>query len=211
MPDFFTLDETRLAVVAAGLDIETDHDAVLALQAAILGDDDSAPLLAGPCEIAVDLLADDNGEIDGYRAILHPPGSPWLASDIQRVTGHLDAGLDTAGIIRDFAAVASALWAWHLAAARPAAPYYDPDEMIRVSLTWTEVVTREAWRDLTTAPIRRRGYNPRDPESVRRYLLAADDFDGIDWYPWHSEFAEDSRRIDTSDAQIVTVAIGRAS
>ena len=112
----FTLDESRLAHVAGRYEIETDHDALIALESVILGDGDNGPLLAGPCEIAVDLLADADGELDGYRIILHPAAgetAPWLASGIQRVSYHRDAGHDTAGIIRDFVRVANSLLAWH--------------------------------------------------------------------------------------------------
>jgi hypothetical protein len=112
----FTLDESRLALVAGRYEIGTDHDALLALEAVILGDGDGGPLLAGPCEIAVDLLADQDGELDGYRVILHPDAgeaAPWLASGIQRVSYHRDDGRGTAEIIRDFARVANSLLAWH--------------------------------------------------------------------------------------------------
>jgi hypothetical protein len=74
------------------------------------------PLLGGPCEITVDLLAGPDGEIDSYRALLRPDAgesAPWLASDIQRVFEHRDSGLDAAGIIRHFAQLASSLLAWH--------------------------------------------------------------------------------------------------
>src|SRR5262245_54181249 len=87
----FTLDEARLADLAARYEIETDHDALLALEAVILGDGDGGPLLDGPCEVHVDLLADADGELDGYRVLLHPeddPAAPWLASHIQRVSYH---------------------------------------------------------------------------------------------------------------------------
>ena len=116
----FTLDESRLANVASRYEIETDHDALLALEAVILGDGggvEGDPLLDGPCEIGVDLLADADGELDGYRIILHPDedlAAPWVASGIQRVSYHREDGRDTAGIITDFARVANSLFAWHL-------------------------------------------------------------------------------------------------
>ena len=112
----FTLDDSRLADVASRYEIETDHDALLALETVILGDGDSGPLLDGGCEIGVDLLADAEGEIDGYRIILHPDedlSAPWLASSIQRVSYHRDDGRDTAGIIRDFVRVANSLFTWN--------------------------------------------------------------------------------------------------
>jgi hypothetical protein len=60
----FTLDESGLAPVASPHEIKTDHDALVALDAVILGDGDSSPR-PGPCEIAADLLADADGELDG--------------------------------------------------------------------------------------------------------------------------------------------------
>jgi hypothetical protein len=125
----FTLDESRLAHVAGRHEIETDHDALLALEAVILGDGDSDPLLAGPCEIAVDLLADADGELDGYRIILHPAAdeaAPWLASGIQRASSHRDDGRDAAGIIRDFVRVANSLLAWHQEHRQATAPQPAP-------------------------------------------------------------------------------------
>jgi hypothetical protein len=52
-----------------------------------------------------------------------------------------------------------------------------------------------------------RGYDPQDPESVTRYLQAADSFNGDDWYPWHSEFSEHARHIDADHAEISSVTI----
>lgn len=115
-PAWFTLDESRLAELADNFEIVTDHDALLALETAIQGDSYRPPVLSGPCEIAVDLLENSDGETDGYRALLRPdPGAdaPWLASGIQRVSDHRGDGLDTAGIIADFARLASSLFSWH--------------------------------------------------------------------------------------------------
>ena len=121
----FTLDESRLADAAGRYEIETDHDALLALEAVILGDGDGGPMLAGPCEVAIDLLADADGELDGYRIILHPDAgeaTPWLASSIQRVSYHRSDGRDTAGIIRDLVRVANSLLAWHHGSICPGRP-----------------------------------------------------------------------------------------
>lgn len=63
----FTLGESRLAGTAGQHDINTDHDALLALEAVIPGDDDG-PLPAGPRQAAAGLPAGANGELDGYRS-----------------------------------------------------------------------------------------------------------------------------------------------
>jgi predicted CXXCH cytochrome family protein len=86
-----------------------------------------------------------------------------------------------------------------------------PDDLIRVRLRWSEIITSEAARDLDAARIRRLGYDPQDPDSVRRYLQDADNFDGGDWYPWHSEFSEHARRIDADNAEISSVIIEGAA
>lgn len=115
-PAGFTLDESRLADLADQYEIETDHDALLALETAIQGDHNGGPLLTGPCEIAVELLANGDGEPDGYRLLLRPdpdPAAPWLAGDVQLAADQRGNGLDTAEIIREFARAASSLLAWH--------------------------------------------------------------------------------------------------
>jgi hypothetical protein len=112
----FTLDESRVAGVAARYPIGTDHEALLALEAVIHGDRAGGPLLTGPCGLDVDLLTGADGDIDGYRVILLPDDdkdAPGLASSIQRVSELRAAGHDTAGIIRDFARVANGLLALH--------------------------------------------------------------------------------------------------
>jgi hypothetical protein len=86
-------------------------------------------------------------------------------------------------------------------------PQDEQAEVVRVRLTWSEIVTREAYRDLDASRMRRLGYDSRDPESIRRYLEDADGFDGADWYPWHSEFGEHARHIGTDDAEISSVGI----
>ena len=83
----------------------------------------------------------------------------------------------------------------------------DAGDVVRVRVRWSEIVTREAARDLDATRMRRLGYDPRDPNSIARYLQAADSLDGDDWYPWHSEFSEDARRIDTDNAEISSVTI----
>jgi hypothetical protein len=83
----------------------------------------------------------------------------------------------------------------------------EPGGLIRVRLTWSEIVTSEATRDLDATRIRRLGYNPQDPDSIARYLRDADSFDGDDWYPWHSEFSGHARRIDAYSAEISSVTI----
>jgi hypothetical protein len=95
--------------------------------------------------------------------------------------------------------------------ARPAAAGQqmqdEADDDVRVRVRWSEIVTREATRDLDAARMRHLDYDPRDPDSIARYLQAADSLDGDDWYPWHSEFSEDARRIDVDNAEISSVTI----
>lgn len=86
-------------------------------------------------------------------------------------------------------------------------PQDEPGDIIRVRVRWSEIVTREAARDLDATRIRRLGYDPQDPDSIARYLRDADSFDGDDWYPWHSEFSEHARRIDADNAEISSVTI----
>ena len=83
----------------------------------------------------------------------------------------------------------------------------DAGDVVRVRVRWSETVTREAACDLDATRMRRLGYDPRDPDSIARYLQAADSLDGGDWYPWHSEFSEDARSIDTDNAEISSVTI----
>lgn len=86
-------------------------------------------------------------------------------------------------------------------------PHDDEPDVVRARVRWSEIVTREAVRDLDAARMRRLGYDPRDPDSVKRYLQDADDFDGDDWYPWHAEYGEHARHIDTDNAEISAVTI----
>ena len=82
----FELDYSGLASLVMNYPVEDDHSAMLAIEAALPGTADR-PLISGPCEMAVDLLADGDGEIDGYRIIIRPNDtSPWLATHIQRVS-----------------------------------------------------------------------------------------------------------------------------
>ena len=120
----FVLNESGLAELADRYPVEDDHSALLALETAILGNGvSSPPLITGPCELAIDLLADGGGEIDGYRVIIRPDESedaPWLASHICRVSyfGMLDeadenGGLyDPAEIVQAAVATANQLLAW---------------------------------------------------------------------------------------------------
>lgn len=113
----FTLGEPVIADLADRYEIATDHDALLVLEAAIHGHHSSGrSIVRGPCEVTVELLADADADLDGYRILLrHGPGrdSPWLASDVRRAADHLEAGMDTRDIIRDFLKTANGLYAWH--------------------------------------------------------------------------------------------------
>jgi hypothetical protein len=86
-------------------------------------------------------------------------------------------------------------------------PGCDSGETVRVSVRWSEVTTFQAARDLDAARMRRLGYDPHDPQSITRYLHDADDFDGDDWYPWHTEFSGYSKRAEAGEAEIISVTI----
>jgi hypothetical protein len=118
----FTLDYAGLADLVVNYSVATDHDALLAIESALPGTADR-PLITGPCELAVDLLADGDGAIDGYRIIIHPdedPGAPWLASHICRVSyfdelpePNEESGLyDPAEIIENAVKTANELLEW---------------------------------------------------------------------------------------------------
>jgi hypothetical protein len=121
----FTINETALADLADRYPVEDDHSAFLAIETAILGNwgDGADAVIQGGCEVAVDLLANSDGEIDGYRMLIHPSGdlsAPWIAGHIERTIDREplpepteDGGTyDTAQIIRDAAQAASELLAW---------------------------------------------------------------------------------------------------
>jgi hypothetical protein len=121
----FRVDEAGLADLAERYPVEDDHSAFLAIETAILGDDGNQAhaVIRGGCEVAVELLANGDGELDGYRMLIHPSsdlGDPWIAGHIERVIDREqlpepDEGggaYDPAAIIRDAAAEASRLLAW---------------------------------------------------------------------------------------------------
>lgn len=118
----FELDYSGLASLVFEHCVASDQDALLAIEAALPGTGDH-PLISGPCEIAVDLLADGDGEIDGYRIIIHPapdPSEPWIASPICRVSdveqwddpADPDDLYDTAEIIENAVRTANELLEW---------------------------------------------------------------------------------------------------
>jgi hypothetical protein len=126
---FIIRNEDWLATLAELCPVYDDLDAVGVLTTAILGDDGDPghSIIDGPCDIAADLLADaaNEGEVDGYRIIIHPSGNladPWLASNIERVSYRDDIdtpakpgdswSYDTAAIIRHAVEVANNLLAW---------------------------------------------------------------------------------------------------
>jgi hypothetical protein len=122
MTQQFTLDESRLANLAACYPVETDHDAMMAVDAAI-HPSEGEPLITGPCEMAVDSLANGDGEIDAWRVIICPGrDAPWLGSPSAASVEYLDrlpepdeeGGLyDPAVIIRNAVADANWLLDWH--------------------------------------------------------------------------------------------------
>lgn len=117
----FWLDYSGLAQLAADYEVDEDRDALLAIEAALPGTGDH-PLISGPCAMAVDLLADSDGEIDGYRIIIHPTpdlNEPWIASPICRVSDleQLERRVgrpnyDTAEIIENAVKTANELLEW---------------------------------------------------------------------------------------------------
>ena len=126
MTEQFGLDESRLADVAGRYPVTDDHSAFLALETAIRGHDGdpaTAVITGGPCDLAVELLANEYGELDGYRLLIHPAANltdPWIASNTESVTGRdrlaepdEDGGIyNTAQIIRDAVTLANELLAW---------------------------------------------------------------------------------------------------
>ena len=126
MTERFGLDESRLADVAGRYPVTDDHSAFLALETAIRGRDGdpaTAVITGGPCDLAVELLANEYGELDGYRLLIHPAANltdPWIASNTESVTGRdrlaepdEDGGIyNTAQIIRDAVTLANELLAW---------------------------------------------------------------------------------------------------
>ena len=83
----------------------------------------------------------------------------------------------------------------------------EPAETVRVRVTWSETVWMEGTRELDAVRMRRLGYDPADKASVEKYLNDAEDFEGDDWWPWHSEFADVGRRVDSDNATIESVTI----
>jgi hypothetical protein len=45
-------------------------------------------------------------------------------------------------------------------------PQDEPGDTIRVRVRWSEIVTREASRELDATRMRRLGYDPQDPHSI---------------------------------------------
>ena len=115
----FQLDEAWAAKVgfAERFPVEDDHSAMLAIDQAIAGDDDDI-VITGPegpfpstdvqvTEMAVDLLADGDGNIDGFRILVRLPGGLfWRAGEIQRVPW---GGQDTLAVLRVAVAAANVL------------------------------------------------------------------------------------------------------
>jgi hypothetical protein len=129
MTQRFTLNESRLPELADPelgdrFPVVTDHDVLMLLEAVLPGTSDS-PLIDGPCEMAIDLLADEDGLIDGWRVIIRPDeehtDAPWLSSHINRVSyleplpepTENDGRYDPAAIIRDAVALANELLDWY--------------------------------------------------------------------------------------------------
>lgn len=120
MSEHFTLDETGLASLAENYPVETGHDALLAIEAALPGTSDK-PLITGPGALSAGLLADSSGGTDGYRILAcpdsWPAGAAFLASDVQRasdfgqpeVPDENDGLYDTAAIIRGVVEIADDL------------------------------------------------------------------------------------------------------
>lgn len=73
----------------------------------------------------------------------------------------------------------------------------------------SEQVCYQAVRELDATRIRRLGFKPADPRSIRNYLEAAGDLDDDDRYPWHQEYAEadNRRRTDAGEATINSVQL----
>jgi hypothetical protein len=121
----FWADEAGLAALAENYPVDDDHSAFLMLEAAILSPDveRGGATIQGGCELAVELLAGGDGEIDGYRLLIHPSGElddPWIAGHIERVIDRDllpepdmdDGSYDVAQIVRDAVTEANRLLEW---------------------------------------------------------------------------------------------------
>jgi hypothetical protein len=125
-PDRFQVYGHMLPGIAARFPVEDDHGAVLALEEALFPAEGELreSAISGPCDMAADLVANDDGEIDGYRIIIHPSGNvnaPWIAGHIEYVRDREtlpepdeEGGVyDVAAIIRDAVATANELLNWY--------------------------------------------------------------------------------------------------
>jgi hypothetical protein len=112
----FTLDEDLAAEETGDLGdfaerypVEDDHSAALAIDTAI-----SDGLITGPdgWEIGVDLLANLDGELDGYRILVTPPRARWhLASPmLSTLPGYIGTP-DTLDVLREAVTTANDLLA----------------------------------------------------------------------------------------------------
>jgi hypothetical protein len=125
-PTRFIVYGHMLPGIAERFPVSTDHGAVMALNEALFTTEgelcDSA--IDGPCDMAAELLADSDGEIDGYRIMIHPAGNvndPWIAGHIEYVRDREtlpepdeEGGIyDVAAIIRDAVQAANELLDWY--------------------------------------------------------------------------------------------------
>jgi hypothetical protein len=120
-PPQFELDMPRTLALDADYCTENDWDAVTGITTAVLGTDGMTPLVTAPdgYTLAADLLADEDGEPDGYRILVAAgPDAPWLASrDIKRaadfrVTADANELVSTSAVITDAVAAANGMLAW---------------------------------------------------------------------------------------------------
>ena len=103
MPEQFILDEDYAVSVgfADRYPVEDNESAVRAIEAALLGTGDNADIcisnLAG-VEFAIDILADGDGAIDGYRILVRRRSEPYYLASTIRGFG---SGDGTLSVLRD--------------------------------------------------------------------------------------------------------------
>jgi hypothetical protein len=108
-PETFTLDEAAAAGrnFAENYPVEDDHSAAVAITEAI-----TSGLITGPAgyEMAVDLLANLDGELDGYRILVSREGeSRYLAGEVLNIEPEDET--DTMDVLRTAVTIANGLLA----------------------------------------------------------------------------------------------------
>ena len=111
MTELFRLDEAAATEsdFAARYPVEDDHSAMLAIDQATNGDDDDI-CITGPdgWTMYVDLTADGDGKLDGYRILVQQDGASFYLAAYTDSVGWQE-NPPTLDVLRDAAATASHL------------------------------------------------------------------------------------------------------